>query len=114
MNPPNYFLADLGTNSALSGTIITDAALTLKRNRAQYLATKSAPAIVKLLDDLGENWLDKDFPFRKMALEEGPEKTGFSRPVLQHGLDLFFKQRGQDRCGHSGCLKLPQSVRIAC
>ncbi len=92
MNLPNYFLADLGNNSVLSGTIITDAAQTLKRNRAQYLATKNVPAIVKLLDDLGENWLDDDFPFRKLALEKGPEETGFSLPVLRHGLDTFFKQ----------------------
>jgi hypothetical protein len=92
MNLPNYFLADLGDNSALSATMITDAAQTLKRNRAQYLATKNVPAIVKLLDDLGENWLDDEFPFRRIALAEGPAKTGFSLPVLQHGLDSFFKQ----------------------
>lgn len=92
MNLPSYFLADLGDNSALSGVMITDAAQTLKRNRAQYLATKNVPAIVKLLDDLGENWLDDDFPFRKIALSEGPKQTRFSLPVLRHGLDSFFKQ----------------------
>jgi len=96
MNLPNYFLADLGDNSALSAAMITDAAQTLKRNRAQYLVTKNAPALVKILDDLGENWLDADFPFRKIALDEGPEKTGFSLPVLQHGLDSFFKQLNGD------------------
>lgn len=89
---PNYFLADLGDNSALSGTIIRDAAQTLKRNRNQYLATRKAPSLVKMLDDLGDCWLDDDFPFRQLALREGPKETGFSESVLQHGLDSFFKQ----------------------
>jgi hypothetical protein len=91
MNLPNYFLTDLGDNSMLSATIITDAAQTLKRNRAHYLATKQVSSLIKTLDDLGENWLDDDFPFRKIALSEGPKETGFSLPVLRHGLDTFFK-----------------------
>ncbi len=91
MNLPNYFLADLGDNSALSAAMITDAAQTLKRNRAQYLATRSTNALVKVLHVLGENWLEADFPFRQLALEQGPQQTGFSRPVLEAGLDQFFR-----------------------
>jgi len=96
MNLPNYFLADLGDNSALSAAMITDAAQTLKRNRAQYLANRSTNALVKVLHDLGENWLEADFPFRKLALEQGPAQTGFSRPVLQAGLDQFFRRLNGD------------------
>lgn len=96
MNLPNYFLADLGDNSTLSATMITDAAQTLKRNRALYLANRPANALVKALNSLGENWLDDDFPFRKHALDQGPALTGFSRPVLQAGLDQFFRRLNGD------------------
>lgn len=92
LNLPNFFLADLGDNSALTAVTITDAAQTLIRNRAQYLAPRKTQALIKLLHDLGENWLDEEFPFRKLALAQGPAATGFTRPVLQHGLDQFFRQ----------------------
>lgn len=92
MNLPNYFLADLGDNSALSAAMITDAAQTLKRNRAQYLANRSTHSLVKVLHDLGENWRDAEYPFRQLALEQGPASTGFSRPVLEAGLDQFFQR----------------------
>lgn len=96
MNLPNYFLADLGDNSALSAPMITDAAQTLKRNRARYLATRSSHSLVKVLHDLGENWRDEEYPFRKAALAQGPALTGFSLPVLQSGLDQFFRRLNGD------------------
>ena len=96
LNLPNYFLADLGDNSALSAGMITDAAQTLIRNRNQYLGIRQSHSLVKLLHDLGENWLDDEFPFRKLALAHGPAATGFSRPVLQQGLDQFFGQLNGD------------------
>src|SRR2546426_6887003 len=39
-----------------------------------------------------ENWLHPDYPFRKLALEQGPAATGFSRATLASGLDTFFAQ----------------------
>lgn len=92
MNLPNYFLADLGNNQALSGAMITDAVETLKRNRAQYLAGRTTHALVKALHNLGENWLDDEYSFRQLALEQGPAQTGFSKPTLQSGLDQFFRR----------------------
>jgi len=91
MHLPNYFLADLGSNDVLSAAMITDAAQTLKRNRAQFLAPRTVMSLVKALHQLGENWLDDEFPFRRLALDQGPLLTGFSRPVLQAGLDQFFR-----------------------
>jgi hypothetical protein len=64
----------------------------LKRNREQYLAARSTGSLVKLLDELAESWLEPEYPFRKFALELGPEKTGFSRATLAKGLDNFFRQ----------------------
>ena len=40
----------------------------------------------------GGGLVEPDNPFRRLALESGPEKAGFSRATLQKGLDNFFRQ----------------------
>lgn len=92
MNLPNYFLADLPKDAELGPALITEACQTLKRNRERYLEERSTDTIVRILDRLGSEWLSNDSPFRGEALEAGPEATGFSKAVLRHGLDAFFKQ----------------------
>jgi hypothetical protein len=92
MNLPNYFLADLPPEAVLSPAMITEACRTLKRNRARYLAQRSTDSLVRLLCDVAEGWLKPDNTFRRLALESGPGKTGFSRATLQKGLDNFFHQ----------------------
>ena len=92
MNLPNYFLADLPPDAVLTPGMLGEACLALRRNRGQYLASRSTQSLVKVLSETAENWLEPSFPFRHLALELGPEATGFSRPTLGHGLDLFFKQ----------------------
>ncbi len=47
---------------------------------------------MELLSDVGESWLQPEYPFRKLALELGPKQTGFSSATLANGLDAFFKQ----------------------
>ncbi len=91
MNLPNYFLADLPPEATLSPVMISEACQTLKRNREQYLANRSTQSMVHLLSNLAENWLEPEFPFRKLAVESA-KATGFSRPTLERGLDNFFKQ----------------------
>ncbi|MBI1840984.1 MAG: hypothetical protein HYR88_09065 [Verrucomicrobia bacterium] len=93
---PNYFLADLGADAALSPQIITEACQSLRRNREQFLAPRSTNGLLRVLADLGEAWMDPDYPFRKRALEEGPEATGYSAPTLTAGLDGFFRQLTTD------------------
>ncbi|MGA2242727.1 MAG: acyl-CoA reductase [Verrucomicrobiota bacterium] len=92
MNLPNYFLADLPPEATLSPAMVTEACRTLKRNRARYLAQRSTHSLVGVLCDVAEAWLKPDNTFRRLALESGPEKTGFSRATLQKGLDNFFHQ----------------------
>ena len=92
MNLPNYFLADLPPEAVLSPAMVTEACRTLKRNRAQYLAQRSTDSLVKVLCDVAEAWLKPDNAFRRLALELGPKKTGFSQATLQKGLDNFFHQ----------------------
>src|SRR5688500_10769295 len=92
MNLPNYFLADLPPEATLNPQMLWEACQTLKRNREQYLATRSTRSLIKVLHDLGQNWLDGQYPFRKLALEKGPETTGFSGAVLARGLSAFFEQ----------------------
>jgi hypothetical protein len=92
MNLPNYFLADLPPEAALSPAMIAEACRTLKRNRAQYLAQRPTHRLVEVLCKVAEAWLKPDNAFRRLALEAGPGKTGFSKATLQKGLDQFFGQ----------------------
>ena len=72
--------------------MIGEACQTLKRNRERYLAHRSTHSLVQALSDVARSWLEPDYPFRKLALEQGPAATGFSRATLARGLDSFFKQ----------------------
>jgi hypothetical protein len=92
MTLPNYFLADLPPEAVLSETMLQEAAQTLKRNRATYLANRSTTSLIRLISDVAENWLQPNYSFRKMALAEGPAATGFSAATLVSGLDAFFRQ----------------------
>ena len=91
MSLPNYFLADLPPEATLSPAMILEAAQTLKRNRAQYLAQRSTASLVHLFCDVAQSWLKPDNPFRRLALEN-PQHTGFGRATLEKGLDQFFRQ----------------------
>jgi hypothetical protein len=90
MNLPNYFLADLPSEATLSAAMITEACQTLKRNREHYLAGRPTHRLVRLLSEIGESWLQPDYPFRKLALDRGTAATGFSRPTLADGTRLIF------------------------
>lgn len=92
MNPPNYFLADLPPEAALTPGMITEACQTLKRNRERYLAGRSTDFIIHLLVETARDWLDPNYPLRKKVLELGPSQTGFSSAILSAGLDNFFAQ----------------------
>ncbi|MDB6129720.1 MAG: Acyl-CoA reductase [Verrucomicrobiales bacterium] len=92
MNTPNFYLADLPKDAELTPKIISEACETLQRNRAQYLKDKSLNQMILLLSQLGEEWSNPDFDFRKRARMEGPEKTGFSKEVIDAGLADFFSK----------------------
>jgi hypothetical protein len=90
MTLPSYFLADLPPEATVSATMLSEACDTLRRNRSQYLERRSTGQMIHLLADVGRSWLEKDFPLRLLALQQGPENTGFSRATLERGLDSFF------------------------
>ncbi|MEQ2010317.1 MAG: acyl-CoA reductase [Limisphaerales bacterium] len=92
MTLPNYYLADLPPEAELSPVMITEACLALKRNRTQYLAVRDTPSILRTLVRTAEDWLSDDYPYRKLALKEGPAHTGFSAHTIATGLDNFFRQ----------------------
>lgn len=92
MNLPNYFLADLPAEATLSPAMISEACQTLKRNRENYLARRPGSALIESLSQLARQWLEPQFPFRILALEQGPQATGFSRSTLAHGLDRLFAE----------------------
>lgn len=92
MNLPNYFLADLPPEAVLKPQMITEACATLKHNREQYLASRSTASLVGLIAEVADSWLNEAYPFRKLALDQGPKATGFSVGTLMAGLDGFFQQ----------------------
>ncbi|MCX8108014.1 MAG: hypothetical protein N3G20_04345, partial [Verrucomicrobiae bacterium] len=90
MRLPDYFLADLPSNAEISSTLITEACLTLKRNRERFLAGRSTASLIDTIAAVAADWLNPQNPFRRAALDEGPAKTGFSRGTLEAGLDALF------------------------
>lgn len=92
MSLPNYFLADLPPEATLTASMIREACQTLKRNREQYLASRSTSHLVKVISETAANWLADDYSLRRLALEQGPANTGFPRATLARGIDGFFRQ----------------------
>lgn len=97
MDLPNYFLADLPPEATLSAPMISEACLALKRNREQYLASRSTNSIVRAISAVAADWLRPESPFRRLALEHAPAQTGFSKETLTRGLDAFFRELTADR-----------------
>ena len=106
---PNYFLADLPPDATISPAMLRDACLTLKRNRQQYLAERTTDQIIRVLCDVGRDWLREDFEFRKRALagvqasacppdtlkrelQPGASPSPFPPATIARGLDSLFKQ----------------------
>lgn len=89
---PNYFLADLPPEAALRPEMIAEAGQTLKRNRERYLLPRSTESIIQTIHEVARSWLAPHSPWRTLALQEGPARTGFSRAMLESGLDAFFQQ----------------------
>ena len=99
MNLPNYFLADLPPDATLSPAVVSEAAQTLKRNRAQFLAGRTTESVIDLLAGVAAEWLDPGHSFRRLALEQGPSLLRFSRATLERGLDAFFAELTSDNLG---------------
>jgi len=91
MNLPNYFMADLPPEATLSQTMLEEACQALKRNREQYMVIRTTTSLVRLISGVAENWLEADYPFRKLALTEGPMATGFSAGTLAAGWTVFSR-----------------------
>ncbi len=92
MQLPNYFLVDLPPEAVLSAGMVQDACHALKRNRELYLRNRSTRSLIETISGLAASWLDREYPFRKLALTSGPSAAGFSGPTLGQGLDSFFAQ----------------------
>jgi hypothetical protein len=91
MNLPNYFLADLPPEAVLTPKMIGEACQTLKQNRERYFANRTTSNLIDVLSGLARSWLEPNYPFRRLALEQGPAATGFSSATLTSGLDSFFR-----------------------
>ncbi len=90
MNSLNYFLADLPKEARPTPYLISEACLTLRRNRAHYLANRTTQQMIKLITKVAQEWMTQDNPIRLETLRAGPSHTGFSVEVLTQGLEAFF------------------------
>jgi hypothetical protein len=46
--------------------------------------------MIRFISELAKEWMDENFHLRKLALEEGPSRTGFSKESIARGLNGFF------------------------
>lgn len=92
MTLPDYFLADLPQDAPLTPSIITEACHTLRRNRQQFMASRTTAQSIELIVKVAEAWLDPENHFRNLALEQGPAKTCFGRATIERGIDSFFRE----------------------
>src|SRR5437867_10692169 len=92
MTPPDYFFADLPQGAELTAAMITEACQALRRNRDHYLANRSTQSLIEILSRVAEEWVQSDYRFRKLALDQGAQETGFAPATLCSGLDAFFGQ----------------------
>jgi len=60
----------------------------LKKNREEHLACMPIERIVSVLDEASRRWLDKDYPYRKLALQTIPVITGFSPEAIEASIDV--------------------------
>jgi hypothetical protein len=89
---PHYFIADLPPEAVMSPGLIVEACQSLQRNRQKYLAARSTQSLVELLCGVAGDWMRPEFRLRRIALEQGPGETGFSRATIAKGLDEFFRR----------------------
>jgi len=60
----------------------------LKKNREKHLARMPIQRIVSVLDEASRRWMDKDYPYRKLALQTIPVITGFSSETIEASIDV--------------------------
>lgn len=92
MNLPNYFLADLPPEAPLRPDMIVEACQTLKRNRERFLLPRSTDSVIQMLVEVARLWLMPHSPWKAMALGGAAGDVGFSGPMLEWGLDAYFRQ----------------------
>ena len=60
----------------------------LKKNREKHLSRMPIERIVAVLDKASRLWLDKDYPYRRLALQTIPVITGFSSEAVEASIDV--------------------------
>jgi len=77
--------------------IVEELADHLKKNREEYLAQLPIERIVAILDEASRRWLDRDYPYRKLALRTIPVVTGFTPEVVEASIDVEMESSlGED------------------
>ena len=93
MNLPNFFLADLPPEAALTPAMVADSCESLRHNRERYLATRTTEQMIRWgvtaddLDDLSRKNLDEYAP--ELSVQVVESKEGGKAAILseQDGYD---------------------------
>ena len=77
----SYF-ADLGDESALTPTLVREAALALKRNRREFLNWRSTGNMIQALAKVGETGRTPTIAFANSFARRAQNKPAFPRRLL--------------------------------
>src|SRR6185295_9763061 len=91
---------------------ITEACQSLKRNREKYLVTRTTASLVNAISAVAADWLRPENPFRRLALERGPNELGFSSATLARGLDAFFRELTTEKLNALIATELGHGMRL--
>jgi hypothetical protein len=81
----------------MTRALVEELADRLKKNREEYLAELPIERIIAILDEASRRWLDRDYPYRQLALRTIPVVTGLSTEVVETSIDVEMESsRGED------------------
>lgn len=80
----------------LTPAILTSVSQQLLAAQAQYLAERSIADIVEVIDTVVHHWLDPAYAYRRQAEAVLPIVTGYSAPMIRHGLDTLLQALRRD------------------
>ena len=81
----------------LTATTLSDLINRLREAQQSYLIHQKVDRLLSICDEAVSLWLKPQYPYRQQVEEALPTITGFSRPMIQKGLNLMLEGLRADR-----------------
>jgi hypothetical protein len=91
---------------AVDKTLVENLAGHLKKSRGIYLSCLPIKRIIDVLDAASRKWLDRNYPYRELALKTIPVITGFSREVVEASIDVEMESSLQEDIWRALCSEI--------